>query len=334
MRRLPLRVPGLRWLSSAIPVLTSLALLACSRGADRLPDGWAPLALGKGTHCPVMTGRYLYADQPVGYELVGRHVPWDSIPAELDYFEIAGSADTALHLTVGYVDGRQHQQRLVNGTASSGDYRCEDGWLHTRADLLSDRYDAEVTTDGFYPKRRTIRIGRARDGALVALLERTDYDEFAVWCGDGCKGIPLPLTFTTRSTWSKAVPWKAGEPRPNVVASAFMDRRPRRDAERLLDERIAREEALLENGPVVAGQAEAQTRVNAAEVPGLRVRGVSPRDSGWHVTLDFSEPEQFEQFMQRLARSGPVAELRSVPLYRGKLFNGRWTDVVYLRYAQ
>jgi hypothetical protein len=309
-------------------LITALvALVACNGDTKGVPKGWGPVQLGKDTLCPPMQGRYVYTPEPIGWQLAGRHVPWDSVPAELEYFAVAGSADSALHVTVGYVDGRTHEQRLQKGTPYSRDYHCEDGWLHISAGEISNRFDAEVASVGFYAQRHAMRIARSRSGALVARLDRIDYDEFYVWCGDGCKGFPLPWTFETRSTWSQAKRWIAGTPRPSVV------RREREEA-RLKADPVYQENQRLENGEPVAGQPEARRRVSAALVPGMLLRAVAPRDSGWHLSLEFEELSQLAQFMERLSQSGPVAELKVLPLYRAKTTNGHWIDVVYVRYEQ
>lgn len=316
------------WLSfTLLPFAFLLAIVACKSDTDGMPKAWRPLELGDDWRCPAMAGRYIYAPEPISWQLAGRHVPWDSVPAELEYFAIAGSADTALHVTVGYVDGRTHETRLQKGTPYARDYHCEDGWLHVRAGEISDRFDGEVAGLGFFARAHAMRIARGKDGTLVARLDRTDYEEFVVWCGDGCKGFPLPWTFETRSTWSRAEPWAEGAPRPSVVAKQREEARLKRDPVYLENQR-------LENGEPVAGQAEARKRVMAALVPGMLVRAVAPRDSGWHLSLEFEEMPQLVTFMERLTQSGPVAEVKVLPLYRAKTTNGHWIDVVYVRYER
>lgn len=313
---------------NAVRMLAAVALLAaCNDDSKGMPAEWRPLELAKDTLCPRLQGRYVYALEPIGWQLAGRHVPWDSVPAELEYFAIAGVADSTLHVTVGYVDGRTHEQRLQKGTRYARDYYCEDGWLHIRSGEISHRFDADVASPGFYALAHAMRIARSKRGALVARLDRIDYDELTVWCGDGCKGIPLPWTFETRSTWSAAERWREGTPRPSVV-------RRQREAARLKADPVYQENQRLENGERVAGQGEAHKRATAALVPGMLVRAVAPRDSGWHLSLEFEELSQLAQYMERLSQSGPVAELKVLPLYRAKTTNGHWIDVVYVRYER
>ncbi|HEX4931769.1 MAG TPA: hypothetical protein VFV33_01240, partial [Gemmatimonadaceae bacterium] len=291
-----------------------------------------PLQLGREWHCPDLAGRYAFAPEPVSHLLAGRFAPWDSVPRELESFTIAGSADTALHVTLGYLDGGTVEKRLVKGSEYAGDYHCGDGWLHLLSRDIPDRWDAEVKSGDFFAKRRAMRIAVGADGRLVGRLDRIDYDEFAVWCGDGCQGIALPWTFETRSTWSAAQRWEEGAPRPSVVAQEQAEARQAAERARLQQDPLYRENEALENGPPVAGQAEARQRVMAAVVPGMLVRAVAPRDSGWHLSLEYESNPQLVEFMERLSQSGPVAEIRHESLYRGRMPSGRWTTVVYVRY--
>lgn len=327
---MPRRVPFVRWTASrlSLPLIAvAMVLAACTDDSKGMPRAWRPVQLGKDTLCPPMQGRYIYAPEPIGWQLAGRHVPWDSVPAELEYFGITGSADTALHVTVGYLDGRTHEKRLEKGTRYARDYFCEDGWLHIRAGEISNRFDPEVASAGFFAKAHAMRIARSKSGALVARLDRIDYEEFYVWCGDGCKGFPLPWTFETRSTWSRTERWIEGTPRPSVA------RRQREEAQLKADP-VYHENQRLENGEPVAGQPEARKRATDALVPGVWLRAVAPRDSGWHLSLEFEERPQLVQYMESLSHSGPVAELKILPLYRAKTTNGHWIDVVYVRYER
>jgi len=317
-----------------MPFALLLALAACNDDLDGMPREWRPLELGQDAGCPAVAGRYVYTAEPIGWQLAGRHVPWDSVPVDLEYYVIAGSADTSMRVTVGYVDGRTYEKRLLKGSQYARDYHCEDGWLHVRAGEISDRFDDEVASEGFHAKRHEMRLARRKDGALVARLDRIDYDEFTVWCGDGCRGIPLPWTFTTRSTWSAAEPWVEGAPRPSVARRQGEEAQQRATEQSLQGDRLYREEQRLENGDPVAGESDARRRASAALLPGMLLRAVAPRDSGWHLSLEFEALPQLERFMERLSQAGPVAEIKILPLYRAKTTDGHWTDVVYVRYER
>jgi hypothetical protein len=323
---------SVRRLLAIFAVGVSQTLAACTSNRGRMPREWGPVVLATHTRCPSVAGRYMYTGQPTDYELAARVLPDGGEATEPEYFEIAGSADTALHVTTWYVDGRHQERRLQKGAKYSGDFFCDDGWLQLGDGSVSARFDEEVASQEFFAKRRAMRIAIGRGGAIVARLDRTDYDEFTVWCGDGCKGIPLPWTFTTRSTWSRSEPWLAGKPKPSSAQRAPDDARTAAAEAEQRDQRLLREIALLENGPPATGEADVRKRVTAALAPGMLLIALTEHGTRWHASVEFDEPAQLMEFMERLPQSGAVAELGRVPRSQNKSSNGRWTDVVYLRY--
>ncbi len=313
-------------------LLFSATVLAACGGSTSMPRGWPRVVTAGGDACPKLAGRYFDSSAPISQMLASQHVPYDTIEADWAYFELVGDADKGLRVTVVHRDSVSVSGTLSKGTEWSGDYYCKDGWLKVGDGKLPNSWDAEVKADDFQPQRRQLRIAPNTDGALVARLDFTDYDEFTVWCGDGCRGIPLPWTFRTRSAWSMAEPFDPDVPPP--VARQRQDAQEEREAalDRARHDRVWQEEQLLENGPPDPAMELVRTRALAALVPGMLLRGVGPRDDGWHLSLEFAELYQLEQFMERLRGSGPVAELRVAPLYRTKTTQGRWTDVVFIRY--
>ncbi len=65
---------------------------------------------------------------------------------------------------------------------------------------------------------KELYVARDSAGNLVARQVTATYLEFPVWCGDGCKGIPLPWTFRTRSSWSAVDRWDPTSPRKAAPA--------------------------------------------------------------------------------------------------------------------
>lgn len=315
-------------------LLALLPALACRGETAGMPRAWGPLTLASDDRCPDVSGRFVDSSLPVAWMMAGRQVPDDSADADWAWFELSGRADTELHVTVAYADGVERSGRLTKGDPWNGDYYCEDGWLKVPDRWIPDRWDAELEADGFHVRRHAMRLAPGANGALVARLDGIDYDELTVWCGDGCRGFPLPWTFRTRSAWSVADRWREGAPSPRAMARVREDQRREAELQRARKDPVYLAEQLQENGPPVAGQDAARKRVLVALVPGMLAKAVAPRDSGWHVSLEFEEPWQLEQFMVRLSQSGPVAELKVLPLYRAKTTNGHWIDVVYVRYAE
>lgn len=297
-----------------------------------MPRGWPGVVTASGDACPKMAGRFFDSSEPISQMLASQHVPYDTSVADWAYFELVGDADKGLRVTVMHRDSVVTAGALTKGTAWSGDYYCEDGWLMVGDGKLPNSWDAEVKADDFQPQRRHLRIAPNTDGALVARLDFTDFDEFTVWCGDGCRGIPLPWTFRTRSAWSMAEPFDPEVP-PPVARRRQHEQEERESAlDRARHDRVWQEEQLLENGPPDPAQDLVRTRALTALVPGMLLLGVGPRDEGWHLSLEFEELYQLDQFMERLKGTGPVQELRVAPLYRTKTTQGRWTDVVFIRY--
>jgi hypothetical protein len=86
--------------------------------------------------------------------------------------------------------------------------------------------------------------------------------------------------------------------------------------------------------PQVEGEEAMRARGQAALSPGILLRAAAPRDSGWHLSLEFEDLPQLEHLLVRLSQSGPVTEIRMAPLDRARTPNGRLVDVVYVRYER
>lgn len=317
-----MRRPAVLWITLA----TSIVLVACS-DRDAMPRDWPRLLLADGDRCPEVTGRFFDSSEPIARILAGRFAPHDSASAEWHSFELAGAADSALHVTVRYTNGEARTGRVQKGGKYGSGYYCEDGWLKVGDRDIPETWDHAIMTPGRPPRRRAMRVAPDVEGALVARLDGITYDEFTVWCGDGCKGFPLPWTWDTRSSWSRATRWEPGKPPPRVAARRQAEAQARRDPVYLAEQ-------ALEHGPAVPGIDVMRKRALAALVPGMQLRAVAPRDSGWHLSLEFEELSQLARFMTHLGQAAPVAELRVAPLYRAKNERGHWIDVVHVRFEE
>lgn len=261
----------------------------------------------------------------------------------LAYFELSGAADSGLTVTSVFRDSVKQTGRLQKGSEWSGDYFCGDGWLRFGDSRAPSLWDAEVRTDDFYPKRHAVRIAPNEDGDLVARLDFTDYAEFTVWCGDGCKGIPLPGTFETRSIWTMTEKFDPDRPPPvarerkrtmaeQVAALEWATAEPSAERQRAQDARMWQEEQLAENGPPDPEKELVRKRAAAALVPGMQLRGVGPTEGGWHLSIEFDHLNQMTEYLLRLQGSGPVTKLSIAPLSRTTTSAGRISDVVFIRY--
>lgn len=300
-----------------------LLLVACHPD-DRMPANFGRISLGKKNGCPNVLGRFARTSEPIAHMMAGRFLPYDSTHAAWEWFELTGSPDSAMQVTVQRVDGSVAKGTMRKEGERAGDYQCADGWIVLRDRDLPNTWDSDVLEPDEHPRRRAMRVASTTTGDLVARLDMIDFDEFTVWCGDGCKGIPLPWTFTRRSGWSTARQYDSSEAHPTGTTP---DRQQQVPADRL-----GREEQELENGPPIPGLETVRRRAMAALPPGVTLRGVGQREQGWHVSVEFAELSQLEHFMVQLEQSGNVSEIHVAPLYRGKRPDGRWADVVYVRF--
>jgi hypothetical protein len=194
--------------------LVALLAAACVAAAcgHRLgePDG---LRLGRtdvaGTTatCPPIAGTFEYADNDLAVALT-RMLPWEARQRPWWTITITGSADSAMVLAMHRFDGTHDTVtvRLGNG------YVCTGGWLvPPEADALfaGRAYD----DDGNRANRNAFAIAIDDEGALIGRRTATTYDQFDVWCGDGCRGFPLPWTFRDHVVWSTLAPPEGTVPR-------------------------------------------------------------------------------------------------------------------------
>lgn len=212
-----------------------------------------------------------------------------------------GEADTALTLVV--MNGREgaDTMRLVRGEA----YRCEDGWLvpaFPAQGLVSDgTYKSPEVLRG---AERMVHVAAAKDGALVARLETTTHNEVALWCGDGCKRMRVPFSAKSLVRWER-------QARLDVDVSEIDPDDPRLR----LDPREVR----------------AARRIRAALPPHVVLRAVSPRDDGWHVSIDVADPAMLVELLATLNHTPGIADARVERPYETLRLEGVWSELLWLR---
>lgn len=189
--------PRRRWRPTTLLAALPFALASCGVG-----DAPAALRLGRkgggdsiGT-CPPITGTVEYQPNDLAHALT-RMLPWAARQAPWWTITAVGSADSVLVLALHRFDGTRDTVALRRGA----DYGCGDGWLRPRgADAM---FDAVPYDDaGHRANRDEFQVAIDEAGHWVGRRTATTWDEFAVWCGDGCRGVPLPWTIRHHVRWS------------------------------------------------------------------------------------------------------------------------------------
>lgn len=257
------------------PALLAVTLLtACSWFYDGIdPPG---LRIGeKATEnspgvCPPVAGVFYRSRSDIG-TVVSQMLPHDIRPT-WTALVVEGNANTQLQVKVSGSD-----DAVENLTwRRDHDYDCRAGWLRPRdADEMfpsfvkgserTYRHDFLITTDD--------------RGRLVGRHSVLDFSEFTVWCGDGCKGFPIPWTIRRTVTWS----FLPERPEP-VVAGGDGDEGTAEEHDPV-SERLAAEEAALEQGP--PGPAIERWLMNLVRqrLARTRIEGMGPHLEGITVSI-------------------------------------------------
>lgn len=318
----------MRW---AVGALTLLLVTACNGATREMPREYGPLVLAADEKCPLVAGRYFDSSDQITRLLALAHVNDPSADADRAWFELSGEADTALTVTVMYRDSVSTRGRLQKGNPWQGDYFCEDGWLKLGDHRIPRTWDGDVTEAEFYPRRKAFWLAPNADKGLVGRLQFIHYKQFDVWCGDGCKGFPIPGTFKYKESWSLAEPFDPDLPPPVARKREAERQRVLAELEEAKKSRVYQEEQLLENGPPDPERDAVQKRALRSVVEGMLIKGVGRSQGGFNISLEFDELWQLEQFMTRFQGTGPVEEITVAPHYRARTTDGHWTDVVWVR---
>lgn len=231
--------------------LACLLLAACREG--RVPGGFGPLALGEPEHCPIVNGRFDALEPLVRWSVVERVLPYDSTRLEVEGFSLQGNADQSLRL-VAWSSGEPYDTVQLTRQRH---YRCDEGRLVLDLpERLPEALGVEPAHSERLVRGNTLALAIGAEGALVAELARDTYSGIAVWCGDGCKYVPVPFSGQTTRSWLRVYPMPLGG-----VARA---RRVAPPSEQQLNDRMAAEERALEEGrPVPDRGAQGQWRAQA-----------------------------------------------------------------------
>ncbi len=280
-------------------------LIGCGSAESSIPRAWRPLRLGAASGgapgCPPVAGTYGVESELLFATLVGQHLPAAARDISWSAFSLQGEADTALTVVVMNAREGADTLRLRHGVA----YVCADGWLtptFPAAGLISD--GTHESSSALRGAERDVVIAGANDGALVARLRTTTHDEIALWCGDGCRSMRVP--FSEKST----VRWERQARLTTDVATIDPD-----DPRLRLDPRETR----------------ATRQIRDALPPYVTLRGVGPREDGWHVSIDLPDNAKLVEVLRTLNATPGIADARVERLYETLNLEGSWHEVLWLR---
>lgn len=305
---------------SLLVVISAVVALACGRDADRLPKGIVlrarPAAPDSTLDCPRVDGAY-WIQRGIAWALLveprlseaSRKMPWSAL-------ELRGDAREQLQLIV------RTQEYADTVTAVRGrDYACAAGWLVPSGEVrLTDLAPEDSARFFDDPKAQRFAFALAGDttGALVGRLQVTSFTQFDVWCGDGCRGFPLPWTIEHSTLWEILGPLAA--PPPGVVDDD-------------VNRRLAAEERLLEYGEQAVTPPSIERMVQAMMPPGSRILAITPEGAGHRISVLLPGPEAVEPFLGRLINTQGMRGAHEKPGYgawRADTEPRQWQTVIWV----
>lgn len=178
------------------------------------------------------------------------------------------------------------RSELVKTLRIGSEMTCRDGWL-------------ELPRAGGKPIRLTLGM----DGSIIGESRELSTVGITVWCGDGCKDLPIPTgTFTGALRWPRDDARKAW--RPEAMANRFVFERPIDEIEA---EVATREHAQARSDALRYASADAiRMRIEALAPSGTVVDDVAVRDG--KVRVRYTAPVADEdKLLAKVADAGGLA---------------------------
>lgn len=307
--------------SLRIPSLAAtLALSACGWIFDGEPDG---LKRGRERSettagvCPQVDGAYRNNRSDLA-AVVTRLARTGMSLTDWETVVMSGHPDVAVQFIFTRPDLRADTVTIERDRG----YDCESGWLHPNdaAGILDDIKAPGRDSPNARPRddrthRYEFHITSNRSGQLVGKLEDISFTQFDVWCGDGCKGFPLPWSLRREVQWlvlpDTAEP-VAARPSPSGA-----------------DQRLLAAERALENGPgltPIEGWLDRAVR-GAVRAP-IGILGTGPKPEGLHVSIVVPDSTWVPQVVQRFRGLTGVRDAWEAPHYKSFDEERRWHTVV------
>lgn len=304
----------------AITTLLAAALLACSADwSESLPRGVALRATvavsDSSRDCPAVAGEYWVQRELIWNRLFQpslsdeqRRIGWSKVAIggePLDSLEVVLSAAGLRDRTV-----------LLRGQH----YDCASGWIIPRGTImLADLSDEDSLRSMNDPTRQEFSLAIAGDttGSLIARVRILSWAQFDVWCGDGCKGFPLPWSVERRSRWEYL-----GTTRRQPLGVPDDD----------LRRKVAAEERALELGEQAVRPIGIERLVRAMMPPGSEIVATTPDGAGYRMSVIVPKDTDMPDLLGRLINTQGLTGARQLPHYGGWTMEPprRWRTVLWV----
>lgn len=281
--------------------------------------GQAATEQSSGT-CPRVDGVYRHAGNVLGDILNGLR-PLERRATAWAVVRVTQPNDSVLGFDFRLADGTRDMVTL----RQPGNYSCASGWIELRYDWEYLVRPEPGQADERY-RRWEFRVAADDEGALVGRLVERSFRQFDVWCGDGCKGFPIPGTGQRSVVYARLLDSSA-PPQPDTPLPG----RRRVVSEDERSARLAAEEAALEQGPPPPPlAARVRTVVAGALPPSVQLLAVTVRGDSAKLSLALPAAEALPILLRRLQATPGVRRAVQDPLERSRTADGGWGFSVWV----
>jgi hypothetical protein len=288
-------------------MLVAVATLACGGDwSNNLPRGVAlrPTVAPTDTtrHCPVVGGEYWVQRELTWNRLIQPALSDDQRRIGWSKVAIAGEPLDSLQLILTAAD-----LRATAIVRRGQHYDCASGWIVPRGTIMrADLSEEDSIRSMNDPKHHDYSLAIAGDttGSLIARVRILAWSQFDVWCGDGCKGIPLPWSIERRTRWE-------------YLGST--QRLPLGVPDDDIGRKVAAEERALELGEQAVRPIGIERMVKAMMPTGSEILAVTPDGAGYRLSVIVPKDTDMPDFIGRLINTQGLGGAHEVPLY------GAWT---------
>lgn len=286
--RLPFFLPSRSGFVTALHLALVAALLGGCSDRDGYPRDWQPAVIAPDGQCPDITGTFYISDRVAYQSLAGGRF-YEEHPRIWSVMSIAGNPQQGLQIQLYETNTGAPGATPIKLNKGS-EYQCENGWLQLPWPGSIPMRTEEDNPNDERLMDKSLAFAKNRAGELVIRTDTAHWHGFPIWCGDGCKYVPIPFTRTVSHAWSRwpSVPIPAYQPSPSAPGA----------------EAKADEDAPADETP--AGRVMRLLRGLAPL--GVRVTGVSPDGERWIGRFQ-GNADDLIGMHEALMSSGAVADV-------------------------